>query len=149
MTSGNCIVSGSCNISSFGNNCDNICHCTKPGCDRFTGLCNVAGCDVGWTGSACDQGVNINSKDNSMKSGSDALVGYILFGSLLFISIGFNIGFIIDRLRTKRKKSERAQSDSEMHYQYTVNVNENYEILDTSKIERTKNIYDTVDKKCG
>ncbi|XP_021357543.1 cell death abnormality protein 1-like [Mizuhopecten yessoensis] len=130
-----------CSISSFGSNC------TEPGCDKFTGSCNVSGCNVRWTGSSCDQvAVKTNSKDNLIsgeKSGSTALVGYALLGSLLFISIGFNIGFIIDRLRTKRKKSKHLQSDNAMHYQNTVNVNENYDILDTSKVEHTHNIYDT------
>ncbi|OWF48445.1 Multiple epidermal growth factor-like domains protein 10 [Mizuhopecten yessoensis] len=89
-----------CSISSFGS------ICTEPECDQFTGLCNVSGCNVRWTGSSCDQvAVKTNSKENLIsgeKSGSNALVVPLL-ASLLFISIGFNIGFIIDRLRNSRQ----------------------------------------------
>ncbi|XP_060070341.1 multiple epidermal growth factor-like domains protein 10 [Ylistrum balloti] len=155
VISGNCIVpecevgwEGSicniaCNISTFGSNCDQTCHCTIPGCDRFTGLCNVTGCDVGWTGLSCDKAAQTDSK--AVMSTTGASVGYALLGTLLFISIFFNIGLIIDRLRTKRKKSQPEKVDDKVQYQNTLKDTNIYEELD-NKVEKAKSIYDTLAK---
>ncbi|XP_076081185.1 uncharacterized protein LOC143052105 [Mytilus galloprovincialis] len=44
-----------CEPGKFGENCENICHCKTPGCDVTNGICNVLGCEDGWSGNRCDK----------------------------------------------------------------------------------------------
>ncbi|XP_060070342.1 receptor-type tyrosine-protein phosphatase gamma-like [Ylistrum balloti] len=42
-----------CPINRFGLGCDKRCYCGVGGCDPDTGLCDVTGCQSGWTGQTC------------------------------------------------------------------------------------------------
>ena len=49
-----------CSNGTFGDLCDNFCHCQGGGvCNKETGECPPGGCENGYFGSSCSLGINI------------------------------------------------------------------------------------------
>ena len=53
-----------CHYGTFGNKCENNCHCLDQAtCDKLSGHC-ASGCQAGWTGDDCQQSKAIYTYDD-------------------------------------------------------------------------------------
>ena len=52
-------VNTECQAQTFGDDCNQTCHCASGSCHHVSGSCN-SGCAQGWTGEACQQAVQMS-----------------------------------------------------------------------------------------
>ncbi|XP_069109091.1 multiple epidermal growth factor-like domains protein 10 [Argopecten irradians] len=146
--------SQACTNQTFGRDCNQTCHCANSDCDRRTGICYKFGCDEGWIGKTCSQAqkqTKITTKtchsEEVQSSGPQFTTGYAVFGSILAISISFNIGLIIQYMRMRGKTVRTSTPSTELHTYHIPDHDGNYEGLDSTKIDTTRNVYDTIGRQ--
>ncbi|XP_021356822.1 multiple epidermal growth factor-like domains protein 11 isoform X2 [Mizuhopecten yessoensis] len=142
-----------CVNNTFGRDCNQTCNCAISGCDRVSGVCTIPRCREGWSGDTCSQEqISQNQTEvigcfASLANTKD-VTGYAILGTVLAISIFYNIGLTMFCLRQSRKiKSPPKPSTAyEMQPNSVSQDHSNYEGLDITKVDNVKNIYDTIGK---
>ncbi|XP_069126190.1 protein draper-like [Argopecten irradians] len=144
-----------CLTGYFGPNCTEECHCQSPGCNHTNGTCHHVGCEAGWSGRACDQAqkqTETKAKTCNCEEGSTYSqnnTGYAVIGSILTISIGCNIGFIIHCIRVYGKNIRTPAPSTELHTYHMPDHDDNYDGIDSTKIDIAHNVYDSIGKYSG
>ncbi|XP_021356826.1 multiple epidermal growth factor-like domains protein 10 [Mizuhopecten yessoensis] len=139
-----------CDFTHYGPNCLHECHCNISGCSNTDGICQTPGCEDGWTGPSCSAAQEqISSKSEcphiaevSTSVEATCTTCYALFGTLFAISIICNIGLIIHCVRMRFQNSRTQTPPKEL--QTYRNHEEDYDGIDSSTIDKTRNIYDTI-----
>ncbi|XP_069103271.1 multiple epidermal growth factor-like domains protein 10 [Argopecten irradians] len=139
--------SQACTNHTFGRDCTQTCQCANSDCDGRTGVCKVPGC-LGWIGNSCSQvqkpTVPTTNHLSEVSNNNDVTTGYAVVGSILAISLGCNIGFIIHCLRMRSREIQTPTPSTELHTYHIPDNDSKYEELNSTKTDHTCNIYDTI-----
>ncbi|XP_052692275.1 uncharacterized protein LOC128170528 [Crassostrea angulata] len=111
-----------CRIGHYGKNCVHNCstNCNVTSrCDRITGQCE-GGCITGWTGNSCNQRINRQSCEESLKN---ILIVNVLISTAIIVT-GSVINFIIWK-RNAAKNAQMGLPNIVSHQNTTVKTKEN------------------------
>ncbi|XP_021359821.1 protein draper-like isoform X2 [Mizuhopecten yessoensis] len=141
--------SSQCDPGSYGYNCKQSCNCQTESCNRTTGQCPPGGSKDGWRTDNCSQKhqYEVNGSQDSLAN-TKCIIGYAILGTVLAISVFYNIGLTVFCLRQSRriKTPPKSATAHEMQPISVSQDNSNYDGLDTTKVDNVKNIYETIGK---